>query len=429
MGAAVDICAVSDQSGSLVSSECSRVGEDTEPIDATGVYARRLMRVLMVSRSHYEWDVRVRREARALSDAGHSVAFLGLASTMSHDCDIQLIQLGQPPRSREKPSNRGSGPSYRTARWLLLPEYRQMAERHFQKAVIEAAENLAFVPDAIHAHDFPALAPSAELADRFGSRLVYDSHEIWAERPRRGRPEPIRRRLKRRLEAELAARADAVIMVSDHGAEYLRNSLGLDHVHVVRNTFPMVTGATPPKEPSGAVYAGRIAPLRDLHTVFAARIWHEPPMKLHIMGEIDDVEVPVWVELHSLGTMDEVNELLMQVGIGLVTMTDRYVNHRVALPNKLFQSIAAGIPVVATDVPQTAEVVREFDVGELYKPGDAEAMDRAVRRVVGRYGELLANVADARSEFDWSVDADRLVTLYRDLERPVADLSKPGDSQ
>lgn len=385
------------------------------------------MRVLMISRSQYEWDARVRREARALSDAGHDVLFLGLASTISCDGDVRLLDLGEKRNSTENDTPEIRGLPYRTTRWLLLPEYRLIAERRFQRAVRKAAGNLPFDPDVVHAHDFPALAPAVSVANRYGSLLVYDSHEVWAERPRRGRPEPARRRLNRRREAELAARADAVIMVSDHGAEFLRRSLGLKRVHVVRNTFSVLPGVRPPKQPSGAVYAGRIAPLRDLDAVFSAPIWHEPGMALHMMGEIDEVDVPGWVSLHPRGSMDEVNDLLLQVGIGLVTMTDRYVNHRVALPNKLFQSIAVGVPVVATDVPQTAEVVREFDLGELYRPGDAAGLDMAIRRVTDRYSDLLSSVAAARSQFDWSVDAARLTSIYEDLERSSGDLSKRRD--
>lgn len=381
----------------------------------------------MVSRSHYEWDARVRREARALSEAGHDVTFMGLPSTISRDSRIRLINVGSAGPANASGSKANSGRTYRAARWLLLPEYRELAERRFQRAVADTMGELAFVPDVVHAHDYPALLPSLELANRFGSRLIYDSHEIWAERPRRGRPEPMRRRLKRKRESSMAALADAVIMVSERGADYLRESLGIDRVHVIRNTFPIDTAASPPSRPLGGVYAGRIAPMRDLATVFAASVWQDGPLELHLMGEIDEIEPPPWVTVHAMGTVEEVNDLLALVGIGLVTMTDRYVNHRIALPNKLFQSISAGIPVVATDVPQTADVVRTFDLGELYTPGDAGSFDNAMRQVVSRYEELVNNVAIARPAFDWSIDAKRLVALYRDLDNTPSDFSNVAD--
>jgi glycosyltransferase involved in cell wall biosynthesis len=116
-----------------------------------------------------------------------------------------------------------------------------------------------------------------------------------------------------------------------------------------------------------------------------------------------------------MASMEVVDELLANVGIGLVTMTSRYINHRIALPNKLFQSISVGVPVVAADVPQTASVVREHGLGELYTPGDAGSLSRALQTVRDNYGSFTNNVIRARPLFDWSVDAGRLISIYDDL--------------
>jgi glycosyltransferase involved in cell wall biosynthesis len=96
-------------------------------------------------------------------------------------------------------------------------------------------------------------------------------------------------------------------------------------------------------------------------------------------------------------------------------MTSRYINHRIALPNKLFQSISVGVPVVAADVPQTASVVREHGLGELYTPGDAGSLSRALQTVRDNYSSFTNNVIRARPLFDWSVDAGRLISIYDDL--------------
>ncbi|HEX9866101.1 MAG TPA: glycosyltransferase [Acidimicrobiia bacterium] len=372
------------------------------------------MNVLMISRSIYEWDVRVRREARALAAAGHQVTFVGLPSDVASDGDIQLVGIGDQPRSRNADGQRRPF-WYRIGRWTLLPEYRKRAERRFQGEALEAAMGIDARPDVIHAHDFPALEPAVDLARHYAARLVYDSHEFWAGRPRRGRPEPLRRRRSLKREAELARQADAVIMVSQQGAELLAGQLGLDHVAVIRNTFLMRPDLNHPPTPTGAVYAGRIAPRRDLETVFAVDMWREPGFSLHMIGEVDEVRIPDWAVTHPMASMEVVDELLANVGIGLVTMTSRYINHRIALPNKLFQSISVGVPVVAADVPQTASVVREHGLGELYTPGDARSLSRALQGVRDNYGSFSNNVIRARPLLDWSVDAGRLISIYDDL--------------
>jgi glycosyltransferase involved in cell wall biosynthesis len=311
-------------------------------------------------------------------------------------------------------------------RWLLLPEHRARAIARFQAKALEAGLRSTDAPDVIHAHDFPALEPASRLAAHYSSRLVYDSHEYWRGLPRHGRPEPIRRRSNQARERDLAREADAVIMVSDMGAALLADRLGLDRVEVVRNTFPTRTDLVPPDHPNGAVYAGRIAPGRDLATVLAASSWHKRPgFALHFMGDVDGVSVPDFVTSHPMGTMEQVDRLLADVGVGLVTMSDGPINHRIALPNKLFQAISAGIPVVASDLPQTAAVVEEHGLGALYKPGDPGSFDQAVGRLIDDYSQHLTMVRNAQPLFDWSVDATRLIETYRSLATRPSRLAHP----
>ena len=94
----------------------------------------------------------------------------------------------------------------------------------------------------------------------------------------------------------------------------------------------------------------------------------------------------------------EVTLRLRRAGVALVTHSDRFESHRLALPNKLFHAVLAGVPVVATDVPELAAVVRAHSLGELYRPGDPQALSAAVRRVTSGYAARLAAVALARRD-------------------------------
>ena len=368
----------------------------------------------MISKSVYEWDVRVRREAEALAAAGHQLIVVGLGADHPAGAGIRVVGVGQSPSSGRRQDERAWW--YQTGRWLLLPDYRQRAINRFQRSVRDAVNRLDFQPDVIHAHDFPALEPAIELSDRFGARLVYDSHEYWAGLPRRGRPEPLRRASNQSRERDLARRADLVIMVSPMGADLMVDRLGLERVEVIRNTFPTRPNPNPPLLPKGAVYSGRIAPGRDLETVLAATAWSNDGLDLHLIGELDEIDIPGFAHIHPMGTMDDVDELLVSTGIGLVTMSDGPINHRIALPNKLFQSISAGIPVVASDLPQTAAVVTDARLGTLYTPGDTASFDRAVKTLADDYPSFVSAVAAAQHRFDWSVDAARLVEMYDGLQ-------------
>ena len=90
-------------------------------------------------------------------------------------------------------------------------------------------------------------------------------------------------------------------------------------------------------------------------------------------------------------------------------------NHRLALRNKLFHAVRAGVPVVAADLPELARVVTERGLGATYRPGDPVSLAAAVADVVCRYPRILAAVADAAPELGWERDALVLLSAYAEL--------------
>lgn len=365
----------------------------------------------MISRSVYATDVRVRREAETLSAAGHRVLVIGLGPDQSHDSGVEVLGVGETSGLK-----RGSGTTshalYRVARWVLLPSHREAARHQFEKLVRERVRSADFEPDVVHAHDFPALAVGTEIAENSSARLVYDSHELWHDMAHHGRPDPVGKGIRRRREGSLARSADAVITISANAAEVLATRYALDRVAVVRNTFDIRSDLAPPESPTGGVYTGRITVGRDLETVFTA--WsHLTDLELHLMGPGDGtITAPGTAITHETSDLDTVERLLSRCGIGLVPLTRGPLNHDIALPNKLFEAIAVGIPVVAADLPALRATVVPHRIGRLYKSGDAASLATAVREVAESYDELVDAVRAAAPEFDWEVDARALLDVY-----------------
>jgi glycosyltransferase involved in cell wall biosynthesis len=293
-----------------------------------------------------------------------------------------------------------------------------VARRH--EAWVRGAATLAAERefDAVHAHDFSALPLGAHLAATRGVPLVYDTHEFWSGRPRLSRPTPLRGARERTIERRLGAQAAAVLTVSDSVAEMLRAAYGWAHVHVVRNSFPMVDAGPSPAAVTGAVYAGRIAPYRELETVVAAAD-ALAPLPVTLVGPAD----PAYLARLHVGRvtvrdalpLDDAVELLRCAGLALVTHSDRWPNHRAALPNKLFLAARAGVPVVATDVAELRRVVTTHRLGRLYRPGDPTDLAAAVREVAADYASYAANVVAARPALSWSRDAEVLLAVYAGL--------------
>ncbi len=376
-------------------------------------------RVLMVVWTGVSTDTRVLREARTLVDAGWSVHIIGRAvpSDFVAPQGITVSSVGLPPAAQGR--TRRLNLIERAARWLLLPEHVGRRLAAWQRAaLVEASSHHA---DVVHAHDFSALPVGAALAKEWGVPLVYDSHELWSGRPRVGRPTPVKARREAGLEGALGARAAIVLTVGEGVADALREQYGWPDVRVVRNTFPRVKVPDQrPGGPTGAVYAGRVAPYRELEVI--AKASRSTPLPITMIGPADAQFLarfdPGLATVEDSLPADEVDAVLAAAGLALVTHSDRWVNHRLALPNKLFHAVRAGVPVVATDVGELARAVREHDLGELYRPGDADDMVRAIARAIGRYDELQASVRDAAGALSWDADAAVLLTSYADLLAP-----------
>jgi glycosyltransferase involved in cell wall biosynthesis len=95
------------------------------------------------------------------------------------------------------------------------------------------------------------------------------------------------------------------------------------------------------------------------------------------------------------------------------------LNHRLTTPNKLFEAMAAGVPVVATDLPGMAPIVRETGFGVLVDPADPAALASGIRAIVDASDSVRAAYRDAatraaHAEYNWE---RQLAALLREYSR------------
>lgn len=367
-------------------------------------------------------DARVLREAGALVESGHQVHVVG-KDVPGDAQSLPGMTLSSAPGGRGLGGGRASASAplprrwKQAARWMLLPEHRAITFSRWAAGAARIAANLDY--DVVHAHDFTTLRLGWRLAARRRVPLVYDTHELWAERRRSGRPTPVRHWWERRLEKILGGRAAVVLTVGDALASRLRSGYGWEHVAVVRNTFPTtpVRCDEPLARPASAVYAGRLGAGRDLHTVAAASPSLSLPVRL--IGPADltwsDRFDPGRCKVQPPVAIGLVDAELRSAGLALVTLEPSCDNHLVALPNKLFHAMSAGVPVVATDVGELARTVREHGVGVLYQAGDAHSLVAAIDEAVERYPDLVEAVEAARPVLSWDHDRASLLRAYAGL--------------
>jgi len=102
---------------------------------------------------------------------------------------------------------------------------------------------------------------------------------------------------------------------------------------------------------------------------------------------------------------------------------DSTLNHRLSTPNKLFEALAAGVPIVASDLPELRRIVMDDPAGPLgvlCDPTDPTSIAAAIEGLLGRPPDERAALRErclgaARDRWNWETESARLVDLYADL--------------
>ena len=121
---------------------------------------------------------------------------------------------------------------------------------------------------------------------------------------------------------------------------------------------------------------------------------------------------------------DRLLDLITDADVGVVAIQPTTLNHRLSTPNKLFESLAAGVPVVASDFPLIHHIVVEDPLGPLgtvCDPADPGQLSQALVEILGQADADRSALRDrclaaAHARWNWETEADALLGLYRSLE-------------
>lgn len=233
--------------------------------------------------------------------------------------------------------------------------------------------------------------PAARRAAR-GRPVVFNPlvslHETLVEDRRRFREGTLPARALRALDRLALRSADLVVADTEQNARALAALGGLppDRVAVcLVGAEDRLFRPGPPRErkPFHALFVGKLIPLHGVETILAAaRIAREIPFRIVGSGQLEEllrdrpgnVEWTPWVEYERLP--EEVRRAGCALGVfGTSTKASRVI------PNKAFQALACGVPLVTADTPAARELLVDGKSALLVPPGDPEALAAAVRRL------------------------------------------------
>jgi glycosyltransferase involved in cell wall biosynthesis len=436
-------------------------------------------RAVLVLPSTAEFDSRTYRIASALAGRGHTVTVVarwkpGLPRTERHAAGYSIervpvraidglpgIDLIRRIRGRgdatPAPGNAAStvsapavvapgrvGPDPSSAaRLRLVPRrfvsgvVRRLAIPLTIRAQARATARIAPAADLYHGMAYMGIPIALRLGRRHRGRVVYDARDIYVDAANLARlPRPMRW-LVGRAERGWARRADRVITVNRPYAEVMARRWGVALPLIVLNCAYRTQPPMPrehrfnealglPADRRVVVYQGGFSRDRGIEQLVSA-IAAVPDATLVLLGygalqaELEalaaDPATGGRVRVMAAVPPTELLDWLASADVVAMPIQPTTLNHRLTTPNKLFEAMAAGVPVVASDLPGMAPIVLETGCGILVDPTDPSAIAAAITSILATPPDEMAAWRErcstvARETYNWERQMDLLLAEY-----------------
>ncbi|MDA8660028.1 glycosyltransferase family 4 protein [Luminiphilus sp.] len=292
-------------------------------------------------------------------------------------------------------------------------------------------------PDLIHAHDLTTLPLGGRLANSTGAKLIYDSHEL--EMHRNATYTRLAKLRRRHLEKKYIKKADRVITVSESIADHLRDDYKIDRPHVIMNTPLFDKAITPTRDVRTdlnldttaklAIYVGSVTINRGIEQIVGAMV-HAPDLHFVTVGpRRPATESDVAALASDLGVRDrlhfidpvqpeEVVGYIRTAGVSVLPIQNVCLSYYYCMPNKLMESVFAGIPVAVADLLEMRRFVDAYQCGVVMDETEPKAIAHSLIQVLEnreRYIPSSGERDEIARQYGWPSQAGKLRSIYDDL--------------
>jgi glycosyltransferase involved in cell wall biosynthesis len=378
---------------------------------------QRRAKVCMMTSVHLPFDGRIfHRAAKSLAQAGYEVVLIARHDKEEVIDGVRVVPLPQP-------KNR-------------IHRMTKVLWRLYRLAVQEDA-------DVYHFHD-PELMIVGLLLRLHGKKIIWDVHEHYPNSilDKYYIPKPFRRLVSKSF--DLFERAvvrffDYVIYTTPFvGQRYQTMKVRSGPIE----NYPIIRlSETFQREPQKKiVYLGGMARIRGLVEVveaFALVVGKHPEWELCLVGlsrpasfeqELRDLAEKLGIAAHvnfvAWVPYEEKERLSSQAAMGVITYLP-CSNNTSCLPNKLFDYMLVGLPVVASDFPLYREVVEPNHCGLTVDPTRPEAIARAMEYLIEHPHEAKQMGANGRravlERYNWEKESRKLLQIYKAVWKTEGD--------
>ena len=286
--------------------------------------------------------------------------------------------------------------------------------------------------DLYHIHD-PELLPAALRLKRLGKRVIFDAHE---DLPRQILSKPyLHPAVRRPISAVMAGferfacrRLDHVVGATPAITDKFA-AMGVPASNI--NNYPILgeleSEAVAGEKAREVCYVGGIGAIRGIVQVILAMGLSDAGTRLNLAGAFPESQLKArlqqdagWGRVNELGFLDrnQVRDVLGRSVAGLVTFLPE-PNHIESQPNKMFEYMSAGLPVIASNFPLWREIIEGSACGICVDPLDPPAIAAAIDRLVDN-PDLARQMGEngrraVQERYNWGQEEKKLLALYESL--------------
>jgi len=279
----------------------------------------------------------------------------------------------------------------------------------------------------VNAHSLAVLPLSTLLAWSTGAKLVYDTHELETET---SGYKGVRQRIGKAIERLLIGRCDLVVAVSGAIADWYATTYSIRRPVVVRNIPQFSAPVEVDREARRAsiglspdritfIYQGGFIAGRGMERLL--RVFAQvPEVDLVCMGSgpLQPLVSQAAAEHQNIILIPPVppHEVLswsLVADAGICLTDNSCLSHFYSLPNKIFEYLHAGLPIIVNPLAEQQAMVESLGCGWV-APTDDEDLKVMVRSIDrAALAQRVQGVAQAKATLQWSAEAERLVEAYR----------------
>jgi glycosyltransferase involved in cell wall biosynthesis len=281
-------------------------------------------------------------------------------------------------------------------------------------------------------HDMPGMLPLLPFILITPKRVVYAAHELWTEAAEDNAP---LRPLWRILERRIVRRAGLVIVPEENRARIMYEEYGAKAAPAVVRNIPPDSAVIPrgtalrdalglPHDAIIALYQGLVSDTRCLRELAESAALLPPRFHIVIVGEgdtrlqsdLEDIATDSRGRVHVLPWMppDKLRAFTASADVGVLLYRNNGRNNYYAAPNKLYEYLFAGLPLVSSAFPGLRTIVEGGGFGVCADPENPADIARSLLAAAEiAPGEVIA--ACARERFRWEDEAVVLRSAYEAL--------------